>query len=311
MSPGDRIPAARNAGIATFMGLPSSRELGGIASAVVGIPYDLGGEAGGRHAPRAIRDVSWTLRPAHGSFNIDVTRDGPAVDYGDVAVHPTDRVATYAAVEETIGTIVDGGAVPVVFAGEHSLLLPILTAISARRGPVGLIQVDAHADTQDTYYGTERHTAGSVIRRCAEAGVIDPARSIQVGTRGPVYSPEDRHHVEELGLARLAMDDVDRLGIPATVEAIAERCGGGPVYLSFDMDAVDPAFAPGTGRREPGGFTSREALSLVRGLRGLEIVGYDLNEVNPLFEVEGTTCVLAANLAFDFLALTALRTAGG
>jgi agmatinase len=311
VSPGDRIPAARNAGIATFMGLPSTRELDGIASAVVGIPYDLGGEAGGRHAPREIRNVSWTLRPAHGSFHIDVIRDGPAVDYGDVAVRPTDREATYAAVEETIGAIVDGGAVPVIFAGEHSLLLPILRAISARQGPLGLIQIDAHADTQDSYYGGERHTAGSVIRRVAEAGVIDPARSIQVGTRGPVYSPDDRLHVQELGLERLAMDDVDRLGIAATAEAIAARCGTGPVYLSFDMDAVDPAFAPGTGRREPGGFSSREALSLVRALRGLQIVGYDLNEVNPLFETEGTTCVLAANLAFEFLALTALRAGGG
>ena len=306
----DRIPAARNAGIATFMGLPSSRDLEGVASAVVGIPYDLGGEAGGRHAPRQIRHVSWTLRPAHGVFGIDVTQAGPAVDYGDVAVHPTDRIATYAATEDAIGAIVDGGAVPVVFAGEHSLLLPILRAISARRGPVGLIQVDAHADTQESYYGGERYSAGSVIRRVVEEGVIAPGRSIQVGTRGPVYAPEDQLHVEELGLARLAMDDVERLGIAATAAAIAERCAGGPVYLSFDIDAVDPAFAPGTGRREPGGLTSREALALVRGLRGLEIVGYDLNEVNPLFETEGTTCVLAANLAFEFLALTALRVSG-
>jgi agmatinase len=307
---GNLIPEARNAGIATFMNLPSSSELDGVGAAVVGIPYDLGGEAGGRHAPRAIRHVSWMLRSTHGAFRIDLQRASPAVDYGDVAVHPTNREATYAAVEDAIGAIAGADAVPVIFAGEHSLLLPVLRAISRRHGPVGLIQVDAHSDTQDRYYGDERYTAGSVIRRAVEEAVIAPERTIQVGTRGPVYSEDDHLHVEELGLARLTMDDVDRLGIAGTAAAIAERCGEGPVYLSFDMDAVDPAFAPGTGRREPGGFTSREALALVRALRPLRIVGFDLNEVNPLFETEGTTCVLAANLAFEFLALTALRVSG-
>jgi len=304
------IPQARNAGIATFMNLPSSQRLEGVDSAVVGIPYDLGGEAGGRHAPREIRNVSWMLRPTHGTFAIDILRASTAVDFGDVPVHPTNREATYAATEATIGTIVGAGAAPVIFAGEHSLLLPVLRAVGRVHGPVGLIQVDAHADTQDRYYGDERYTAGSVIRRSVEEGVIAPERSIQVGTHGPVYSESDHFHVDELGLARLTMDDVDRLGIAATAAAVIERCAGGPVYLTFDIDAVDPAFAPGTGRREPGGFTSREALALVRAFQALTIVGFDLNEVNPLFENEGTTCVLAANLAFEFLALTALRVAG-
>jgi agmatinase len=301
---------ARNAGIATFMGLPSSRDLDGVGAAVVGIPYDLGGEAGGRHAPRAIRHVSWMLRPTHGSFHIDVLRSCPAVDYGDVAAHPTNREATYAAVQETVGGIAAADTVPIILAGDHSLLLPELRAVHGRHGPVGLVQIDAHSDTQDRYYGDEPYTSGSVVRRAVEEELIRTERSIQVGIRGPVYSQDDHRHAQELGLARLAMDDVDRIGVEAAAAAIVERCGDAPVFLTFDIDAVDPAFAPGTGRREPGGLTSREALSLVRRLRPLRIVGFDINEVNPSYETEQTTCVLAAHLAYEFLTLTALRIAG-
>lgn len=292
------------------MRLPHVREAARLDVALVGIPYD-GGTSyrpGARYGPRAIRDQSSLIRPWHPVLKVAPFEQLRVADYGDVDVAPISIERAMAAVEQEIGGIVAHGATPLAVGGDHSVTLPILRAVAKRYGPVGLVHFDAHPDTWDEYFGS-KYFHGAPIRRAVEEQLIDPRRTIQVGIRGPLYSAEDFDFHARHGLEVIRIEEVREQGIPRVASRLT-RLAGRPVYCSFDIDAVDPAYAPGTGTPEVGGLTSYEALALVRGLRGLDLVGGDVVEVSPLYDGPGQiTALLAATLLFELLCLLAAQRA--
>jgi agmatinase len=218
---------------------------------------------------------------------------------------PVSIEATFAAIERTLAPVVEARAVPLCVGGDHTVTLAVLRALAKRHGRLGLVHFDAHPDTWDRYFGLPYYH-GSTFRRAVEEGLIDGGRSIQVGIRGPLYGPEDFDFHAAHGFEVIRIEDVKERGVASVVERL-RRLAGGPVYCSFDVDAADPAYAPGTGTPEAGGLTSYEALGLVRGLRGLELVGADIVEVSPPYDGPGAiTGVLAANLLFELLSVVAL-----
>jgi agmatinase len=304
------LTVARGAGIATFMGLPHTRELSGVDAAIVGVPSDTGGTPGSRGAPRAMRDVSSLLRPVHAHHNVAPMQTLRAIDYGDLPVVPGSLQRTYGEIVAGLRPLFDNGVIPVCLGGDHSITLAHLRAAAEKHGPVAMLQFDSHTDVYDVYYETERYNAGTPFRRAAEEGVVDTAKSIMVGLRGTVYTTHDYQDARDLGYGVRTMDDVAAEGLAATVAAIRDRVGDHPLFLTFDVDCLDPAFAPGTGTLEIGGLTTREALTIVRGLAGLNFVGFDVVEVNPLLDPGRTTAVVGATMAFEFLALLALARLG-
>lgn len=292
------------AGIPSFMRQPVSRDLDSVDVAVLGIPYDGGAaswRSGTRMGPRHIRAASAIMWGHHAVADISPLQQLTLVDYGDVAVDPTSIERTYPALEQAAATIIDAGTKVLALGGDHSVSLPLLRAHAARYGPLALIHVDAHHDTS-------RRTGfdhGTPFLRAIEEGLIDVDAYIQLGIRGPTYSG-DRQAARALGMTILTIDDCFEMGIPAIVEKIQQVVGTRQTYLTFDIDSVDPAYAPGTGTPEVGGFTSYQILQLLRGLRGIDLVGMDLVEVSPPYDHGEITSILAANVAFEFLTLLAL-----
>lgn len=304
----DGRESPRFAGLRTFMRLPHSTEWDGADAVVVGAPFDTATSfrAGARFGPEAIRAASLLLRPYHPVLDVDVLERLSVIDGGDLPVVPGDVVRTYAGIEAGLAPIVDAGAFPLVLGGDHSTTLASLRALARRHGPLALIHLDAHADTWEEYFGNE-YFHGTTFRRAAEEGVVDPARSLQAGMRGSLYGPGDYGLSTDLGFQVIDGEELARIGPAGLREAALARAGDAPVFLSFDIDFVDPAFAPATGTPEPGGPTSREALDCLRALRGLRLVGADCVEVAPAYDGPGQqTAVLAATVAWDILALRAL-----
>jgi len=287
---------------ATFMRLPYVDDPAGLDVALVGVPYD-GGTSyrpGARLGPREIRNQSSLIRGYNYFQKVSPFDRLNVADVGDVDAPPVSIEKAYAAIEARIGAIADAGARPIVIGGDHSITLPVLRALAARRGRLGLVQVDAHLDTWDEYFGG-KYFHGTPFRRAIEEGLIDGRRFVQVGIRGPMYGENDFDFHREHAITMIDIDQVKDRGLAAVIADI-RRIVTGPAYLTFDIDGVDPAFAPGTGTPEVGGLTSHEALRLVRGLRGLAWVGGDIVEVAPVFDGPGQiTAVLAANIAFEFL----------
>ena len=248
------------------------------------------------------------LRPYNSNLDVKPFDILSCVDYGDVAIVPGYTERSYAAIEAAVAPIVTAGVVPLLIGGEHACTLPHLRATRSR-GPVAVIDFDSHTDAWDSYFG-EKYNHGTWMRRAIEEGLVDVSRSIEVGLRGPIYAAADWTDLRaELGLDYLTTEDVLRIGAAETAARIRERVGDGPAFVSFDIDVVDPAFAPGTGTPEPGGLSSHDALSIVRGLTGIEFVGFDVVEVIPAYDPAGQTAFLAANLAYEMLSLVALRRA--
>lgn len=305
--PRDSLVSPRFAQVATFMRLPHRTDLRGVDVAIVGVPFD-GGVSyrpGTRFGPREVRSQSSLIRQ-YNSFQATAPFDAlNAVDYGDIDAPPVRIEKCFDAVHEGVRGILAANVFPLVVGGDHSITLPVLRAVAERHGPVGLVQFDAHLDTWDDYFG-ERYAHGTVFRRAIEEGLVEPTRMVQVGIRGPLYSSSDLDYQRTNGITVLDIEYVRERGVAATLEAI-RRNATGPVYITFDIDAVDPAFAPATGTPEVGGLTSYEALRLLRGLRGLDAVGFDLVEVSPVYDAPSQiTSLLAANLMWEFLcALTA------
>lgn len=300
---GAHLPAF--AGIPTFMRQPASRELGGTDVVIVGIPYDSGAtsyRSGARFGPRAIREASLLLWGYHRTLQVAPLQALKLVDYGDVAVDPTNIETTMQAIQAEVEGIRVAGPKVIALGGDHSVTLGLLRAHATREGPLAVIHLDAHSDT---WPGAINH--GTSFRYAVEEGLIDTEAFLQVGIRGPLVEAQDLHTPRELGACVLTIDDCLALGIPEVVRLIRERVVGRPTYLSLDIDAVDPAFAPGVGTPEVGGFTSYQVLQIVRGLLGLNLVGFDLVEVTPAYDAGDITAVLAANLVFEFLALLARR----
>lgn len=304
--PADHVRTARGAGISTFMGLAHTRDLSGIDVAILGIPSDNGGTPGSRWAPRLVRDVSSLLRPSHAWHRLNIFDRIRAVDYGDVAVVPPSVERTHAEIARTTAAILDAGAVPIGIGGDHGITLAELRAV-ARGGPVSLVQFDAHTDTYDRYYDEFRYTSGTPFRRAVEEGLVDASTSVMVGLRGTVYTDRDFADAEDLGYEIIMAEEVAEIGPVAVAQRIVARVGGNPAFLTFDIDALDPSCAPATGTLETGGLTTREAQAILRRLTGVDFRGFDVVEVNPAFDGARITAVAAATMAFEFLALVALR----
>jgi agmatinase len=231
------------------------------------------------------------------------------VDYGDVAIVPGYLERSYAAIEAAVAPIVEAGVVPLLVGGDHACTLPHLRATRSR-GPVAVIDFDSHTDAWDSYFG-EKYNHGTWMRRAIEEGLVDVGRSIEVGLRGSLYGAEDWTSLRsELGLEYLTTEHVLAMGPEATAAAIRARVGDRPAFISFDIDVVDPAFAPGTGTPEPGGLSAHDALAIVRALRGIDFVGFDVVEVIPAYDPAAQTSTLAANLAYEMLSLVALHRLG-
>ncbi len=313
--PVNSLESPRFSGVRTFMRLPHARPDAGPADgpdgvdvAFVGLPFDTGSSfrVGSRFGPEAIRAGSALLRPYHPELDLPIFRWVGAVDWGDVAVVPGFTEESYQRIEAGLAPLVRRGAVPIGLGGDHSVTLAELRAVAAVHGPVGLLQVDAHPDSWDLHFG-QRYTHGTFVRRAVEEGLVDPAASIQVGLRGSGYGPEDLDQSRELGIEVMTMREVRRLGLDEASRRMRARAGDRAVFLSFDIDSLDPAYAPGTGTPEIGGFTSGEAVTLLWTLAGVRLVGADVVEVLPAHDPAGITAVAAANLAYQLLALVAWR----
>ncbi|AHY48105.1 agmatinase: agmatinase (plasmid) [Rubrobacter radiotolerans] len=304
--PANSFETPRFSGVRTFMRLPHVRDLPHSDVAIVGAPFDTGASfrAGARFGPEGIRSVSHLLRPYNPALEVSIFEWLSATDYGDIGVVPGYIEESYERIERELSEIHRAGCVPVVLGGDHSIALPELRAAAAEHGPLALVQFDSHADTWDSYFG-KGHNHGTPFRRAVEEGLVDTGRSVQVGMRGSLYAASDLDDSRELGFEVLTTDRVRELGLEETVARIRERVGESKVYLSFDVDFLDPAYAPGTGTPEIGGFTTREAQELLWGLSGARIVGADVVEVYPPYDPASITCLAAATVAYEVLSLIA------
>jgi agmatinase len=306
--PVDPRESPRFAGIKTFMRLPHVTTTEGVDVAVVGVPFDTGASyrVGARFGPEAIRSVSALLRHHNEVLDVSIFDHCSVVDYGDLPVNPGYIEDSYRMIEEGLLPILDGGVTPIMLGGDHSVTLPELRAMVKTHGPVALIHFDSHTDTGDKRFG-RRYTHGTPFRRAVEEELILVDHSIQAGMRGSVYSRDSLDDARNMGFDLVTAVEAQEQGIDELVRRIRDRVGDAKAFVSFDIDFVDPAFAPGTGTPEVGGFTSGEALRVVRGLKGLNLVGFDLVEVLPQYDLSEVTALLAANIVYEFISLFALR----
>jgi len=297
---GNEMP--RFAGPGTFMRLPGSSAPADLDVAIIGIPFDLGTSLrpGARFGPRGIRNESVLIRP----YNM-ATRAAPfdslrIDDVGDIATNAFDKDDSIARIEAHYRTLLDHGVIPVGLGGDHTVVLPVLRAIAARHGPVGLVHIDAHTDINDTMFG-ERIAHGTPFRRAVEEGLLDGRRVAQIGVRATGYAADDFDWSREQGFRVVQAEECWHRSLTPLMAEIREQIGSGPVYISMDIDGLDPAYAPGTGTPEIGGLTTPQALEIIRGCAGLDIVGCDLVEVAPAYDTTGTTALVAANLVYEML----------
>ena len=303
--PADPLETPRFAGISTFLRLPHETRLEGVDVAAVGLPFDTGVSfrAGARFGPNAIREGSLALRTGYNpAQRVSVFERLSVVDYGDAAVVPSSGERSYELMQETLTTLHGADVLPLVFGGDHSVLLAELRAAAQRHGPLALVDFDAHLDTSDAFLG-EKYSHGTVMRRATEEGLLDASRSTLMGMRGGLYSARDYEEARELGFEVIPWDELAQLGT-GVVAAAVERAAG-KAHLTFDIDFVDPASAPGTGTPEVGGPSSMQALALLRASRGLGVVGADVVEVLPDLDQSHLTATLAATIAYEILTLVA------
>jgi agmatinase len=294
--------------VRTFARCPYVTTTDGVDVAVVGIPFDTATSRrpGARFGPEAIRSASIGLRPYHPPLDVDVFGTLSVVDHGDVDVTPGNAERTAGQIAAGLEPLVRAGIVPLVLGGDHSIVLGELRAHAAVHGPVALVLLDAHADTWDHYYG-ERYFHGTPFRRALEEGLLLPERSILAGMRGPLYSRADLAEARALGFEIVPDGELRALAPAEYGRRVRGRVGDASAYLSFDIDLLDPAFAPGTGTPEAAGLDTREALGFVRALAGMRFVGYDVVEVSPPYDGPGeTTALNASAIAYELLALTAV-----
>lgn len=306
--PVDAMVYPRFSGIRTFMRLPYVTDLTGVDFAVVGVPFDTGGtfRVGARFGPEGIRSQSTLLRPYNPALKVPIFDICSGVDYGDLPVTPGYLPESHKQITEGAAAVFASGATPVFLGGDHSVSLPLLRAAAGKHGPVALIHFDSHSDLWPAYFGG-KDTHGTPFRRAYEEGLLDTARSSQIGLRGSLYDESDAVMTTEVGMQLITGPELHEIGVKETIRRVKERVGDGPAYVTFDIDFVDPAYAPATGTPEVGGFTSAQCLQLVRGLAGLNLIGFDLVEVMPPYDPQGNvTCLLAANLVYEFISLIAL-----
>ncbi|MFJ7992883.1 agmatinase [Peribacillus frigoritolerans] len=310
--PKDSFKSPRFCGVRTFMRLPFVEQIDEDMDFVItGIPFDSGQSfrTGARFGPEAIRDFSILLRPYNPEQGINIFDYISGIDYGDVPIIPGYISETYKRIEEELTPVIEKGIIPISLGGDHSITLGELRAIVKKHGPVALLQFDAHSDTWDSYFD-QKYNHGTVFRRAIEEGLIDVSRSLQIGMRGGLYGPEDLQDARDLGLEVYTTNDYKRIGVEKMLRVIHERVANGPVFLSFDIDFLDPVYAPGTGTPEVSGASIDDALALVRGLTNIDFVGFDLVEVLPSYDHGQITAAAAANIVYEFITLIALEKKG-
>ncbi|MEE8043002.1 MAG: agmatinase [Pseudomonadales bacterium] len=292
----------RFGGPATMLRLPAKETAEGLDVAFVGVPFDIGtsNRPGARLAPRQIRAESCLIRP----YNM-ATRAAPfdslqVADVGDVAINTFNLEASIDIIEQFYRDLLAHDCRPLTLGGDHTIVLPILRALAGKYGPLGLVHVDAHADVNDTMFG-ERITHGTPFRRAVEEGLIEGRRVAQIGLRATGYAADDFDWPRAQGFRVVQVEECWHRSLTPLMDEVRAQLGSGPMYLSFDIDGLDPAFAPGTGTPEIGGLTSVQGIEIIRGCRGLDLVGGDLVEVSPPYDASGNTALLAANLLFEML----------
>lgn len=302
IGPADASKTPRYAGLSTFARLPRIEDVTDTDIAVVGIPFDSGVSfrPGARFGPEHVRASSRLLRPYNPAQDFSGWEAVQMADAGDIAVNPFNiptAVQQIAAAAAELGDRVDR---ILTIGGDHTIAYPLLKAIHAKHGPVAVVHFDAHLDTWDTYFD-EPITHGTPFRRASEEGYLDRAASVHVGTRGPLYGKGDLEDDERLGFSIITSEFVEESGVPAALERLRSRIGDRPLYVSVDIDVLDPAHAPGTGTPEAGGLTSRELLRIIRGLADLNIVGADVVEVAPAYDHAQLTGIAASHVSYEIL----------
>lgn len=304
--PVDAALVPRFAGQATFMRLPMVSSAEGLDIALVGIPWDGGttNRAGARHGPREVRSQSSMMRRAHHVSGVVPFSIANIADVGDLSVNPINLLDGLKRIEDGMKAIVATGALPLCVGGDHLTTLPVLRAVAAD-GPIAMVHFDAHSDTNDTYFGDNPYTHGTPFRRAIEEGLIDPRHVVQVGIRGSVYEPGEHDWARAQGIRIIYMEEFAKRGAADVMAEVKALVGSRPAYVTFDIDSIDPSMAPGTGTPEIGGFSTREAQELVRLLDGLNIVGADVVEVAPPFDIGGMTALAGATIMFELLCIMA------
>lgn len=309
-TPVDAALVPRFSGIPSFFRLPICENATGLDVALTGVPFDGGttNRAGARHGPREIRSQSSLIRRVHHVSNVAPTELVRVADIGDCPTDPISLSHSLALIEHHFTAVKAAGAIPLSAGGDHLISLPILRALG-RDAPLGMVHFDAHSDTNDTYFGDNPYTHGTPFRRAIEEGLLDPRRVVQIGIRGSIYHPSDFDFARANGIRIMFIEEV-LARPPGDVMAEARAiAGGGKVYVSFDVDSIDPSMAPGTGTPEIGGLTTGQAQALVRDLAGLEIVGADVVEVAPPFDLGGLTALVGATIMFELLCVIAAQMA--
>lgn len=302
----DGLQVPRYAGLTTFARLPRLEDVTRYDVAVVGVPFDSGVtyRPGARFGPAHIRQSSRLLRPYNQVQQAYPFRDQQVVDAGDISCNPFDISEAISQIEQGARQVAADGQPLITLGGDHTIALPLLRAVNQLHGPVALLHFDAHLDTWPMYFGAE-YTHGTPFRRAAQEGLFIPGHSAHVGIRGSVYDVSDLHDDRELGFDIVSCTDVDESGVPAITARLLEQVGSRPLYLSIDIDVLDPAFAPATGTPEAAGLSSRELMRIVRGLAGANLVGVDIVEVAPAYDHAEVTGIGAANLAYECISLLA------
>lgn len=303
---GSDVP--RFAGIPTFMRVPAvdlDTAKAEVDIGLIGVPWDGGttNRAGARHGPRQMRDQSTMMRNVHHVTGTMPFHGASCADLGDASVNPVDLIDTLERVGEFYKDVHAAGVMPLTAGGDHLITLPIMRAIADTSQPLGMVHFDAHTDTWDRYFGGHQYTHGTPFRRAIEEGLLDPKRTIQIGIRGALYTPEDKEWGLAQGIRVIEIEEYFDLGPDKVAEEARKVVGDGPMYVSFDVDGLDPVFAPGTGTPEIGGYSTHDAQRMLRGLRGLDIVGGDVVEVSPPFDQSGSTALVGATMMFEILCL--------
>ena len=305
---GQLVP--RYAGLTTFARLPRDEDVPGRDVAIVGVPFDTGVtyRPGARFGPSHIRQSSRLLRPYNPELDVSPFAGQQVVDAGDLVCNPFDITTAVRQIEDQAFALIDGGANLVPLGGDHTIAYPLLRAHHRRYGPVALVHFDAHLDTWDTYFNAPL-THGTPFRRAAEEGLFVPGHSAHVGIRGSLYTPKDLTADADLGFTIIHCAEFEHRTVTDVVEQLRRTIGSHPLYVSIDIDVLDPSHAPATGTPEAGGLTSRELLAILRGFDGLNLVGADIVEVSPAYDHAEITGVAAANVAYELVSLLARRTA--
>ena len=304
----DATQMPRYGGIATFAHLPQINEVTDVDVAIVGVPFDTGVSyrPGARFGPNHVRESSRLLRPFNPAANVSPFATQQVVDAGDIAANPFDIEEAISSIHKSYDQLSERAKKIVTIGGDHTITLPILRSLKAKHGAISVVHFDAHLDTWDSYFGAD-YTHGTTFRRASEEGLLDPEGCMHIGIRGPLYTAKDLTDDKALGFQIFSSVEFQDLGVNAAIEKMKARVGKRPVYISIDIDVLDPAHAPGTGTPEAGGLTSRELLSVLRATAGMNVIGADIVEVAPAYDHAQITGIAASHVMYELISAFAAK----